>query len=115
MLFNSAQYFLFLPVVYLLFHCVPDRARWGVLLAASFGFYAALKVPYLPAVLSLVTVTTYAFGLWLHGARQQGAKRALLWSGIAANVLILVGMKYLPFLSENLGALAALFSFDLRA
>jgi D-alanyl-lipoteichoic acid acyltransferase DltB (MBOAT superfamily) len=108
--FNSVQYFLFLPLVYLVFYCVPDRARWGVLLAASFCFYSALKVPYLPAVLALVTLVTYAFGIWVDGARTQGAKRAFLWSGIAANVLILVGMKYLPFLSENLGTLAKLFS-----
>lgn len=108
--FNSVQYFLFLPLVYLVFYCVPDRARWGVLLTASFGFYAALKVPYLPVVLALVTLATYAFGIWLDGARTQGAKRAFLWGGVAANVLILVGMKYLPFLSENLGTLAQLFS-----
>ncbi|GFO65538.1 MBOAT family O-acyltransferase [Geomonas paludis] len=112
--FNSLDYFLFLPAVYLVFYLVGDRARWGVLLAASFGFYAALKVPYLPAVLALVAVTTYCFGIWLHRAQAPGTKRALLWGGVAANVLVLVAMKYLPFLSENLRAVTQLFSLEMQ-
>jgi alginate O-acetyltransferase complex protein AlgI len=99
---NSLKYLLFLPLVYLVFNLAGERARWCVLLAASFAFYAALKVPYLLAVLVLVTVTTYAFGIWLSQAQSERAKRSVLWGGILANVLILVVMKYLPFLSLNL-------------
>ena len=110
--FNSLKYFLFLPVVYLVFYFVGERARWCVLLAASLLFYAALNVPYLLVVLVLVAMTTYGFGIWLDQAESAKAKRALLWGGIAANVLILVVMKYLPFLSENLKALSTLLSLD---
>jgi alginate O-acetyltransferase complex protein AlgI len=110
--FNSLKYFLFLPIVYLLFYFVGERARWCVLLTASLLFYAALNVPYLLGVLILVTMTTYAFGIWLDQAHTPKSKRALLWGGIAANVLILVVMKYLPFLSENLKVLSSLFSLD---
>ena len=112
--FNSLKYFLFLPAVYLLFYFVGERARWCVLLAVSLLFYAALHVPYLLAVLVLVTLTTYGFGIWIGRAGSPKAKRTLLWSGIAANVLILVAMKYLPFLSENLQSLSSLLSLDLR-
>ena len=110
--FNSLKYFLFLPVVYLVFYFVGERARWCVLLAASLLFYAALNVPYLLVVLVLVAMTTYGFGIWLDQAESAKTKRALLWSGIATNVLILVVMKYLPFLSENLKALSTLLSLD---
>ncbi len=110
--FNSLKYFLFLPVVYFLYYFVGERARWCVLLAASLLFYAALNVPYLPVVLGLVAVTTYAFGIWLDEAESPKAKRALLWGGVAANVAILVVMKYLPFLSENLKLLSTLLSID---
>lgn len=110
--FNSLLYFLFLPVVYLLYYFVGERARWCVLFAASLLFYAALNVPYLLVVLALVAITTYGFGLWIDHADTPKAKRTLLWSGIATNVLILVVMKYLPFLSENLKYLATLFSLD---
>lgn len=110
--FNSVQYFLFLPIVYLLYYFVGDRARWIVLLTASLLFYAALKVPYLIVVLLLVAMTTYAFGIWLEQAGNPKTKRALLWGGIVTNALILIGMKYLPFLSENLQTLSTMFSFD---
>jgi alginate O-acetyltransferase complex protein AlgI len=112
MLFNSLKYLLFLPVVYLIFFFVGDRARWCVLLGASMVFYAALNVPYLLAVLAFVTVTTYAFGIFLELVESAKAKRALLWAGIATNLLILVVMKYLPFLSENLNALSTILPLD---
>jgi D-alanyl-lipoteichoic acid acyltransferase DltB (MBOAT superfamily) len=110
--FNSFIYFLFLPFVYLIFYFVGERARWGVLLAASVLFYAALNVPYLLIVLVLVVMMTYGFGIWLNNANTPKIKRVLLWGGIAANVLILVIMKYLLFLSENLKALSTLLSLD---
>jgi D-alanyl-lipoteichoic acid acyltransferase DltB (MBOAT superfamily) len=112
--FNSLKYFLFLPIVYLIFYFAGKRARWFVLLAASLMFYAALNVPYLIVVLVLVAMTTFAFGIWLDQAGSANAKRALLWSGVATNVLILVVMKYLPFLSENLKALSTILSLDAR-
>ena len=110
--FNSLKYFLFLPVIYLIFFFVGERARWMVLLAASLLFYAALNVPYLLVVLVLVAVSTYGFGIWLDQAESAKTKRALLWGGIASNVLILVVMKYLPFLSENLNTLSNLLLLD---
>jgi len=110
--FNSLKYFLFLPVVYLVFYFVGERARWFVLLAASLLFYAALNVPYLLTVLILVAMATYGFGIWVDQAESAKAKRGLLWSGVATNVLILVGMKYLPFLSENLKAFNVLLPLD---
>jgi D-alanyl-lipoteichoic acid acyltransferase DltB (MBOAT superfamily) len=112
--FNSPKYFLFLPVVYLVFYLVGERARLSVLLAASLLFYAALNVPYLIVVLILVTITTYSFGIWLDQAGTPEAKRALIWGGIWANLLILIVMKYLPFLSENFKALYALLSLNVQ-
>jgi len=110
--FNSLKYFLFLPAVYLAFYFAGERARWIVLLAASLIFYAALNVPYLLAVLMLVAMTTYCFGILVDQAVSAKAKQVLLWSGVATNILILVGMKYLPFLSENLKTLSGLLSLD---
>ena len=114
MSFNSLAYFLFLPAVYLACYFVGARGRWCVLLAASLLFYAALNVPYLLAVLALVAVTTYAFAIWLDEAGTPGSKRAFFWGGVAANVLILVAMKYLPFLAENLRSLSSLLCLNAR-
>jgi alginate O-acetyltransferase complex protein AlgI len=112
--FNSLKYFLFLPAVYLLYYLVADRARWCVLLAASLLFYAALNVPYLPVLLVLVALTSYGCGIWLARADDPKLRRVLLFGGIAVNVLILGVMKYLPFLAENLKALATLLALPAR-
>lgn len=112
--FNSLKFLLFLPIVYFFFQIAAERLRWSVLLAASLLFYAALNVPYLLAVLALVTTMTYGFGIWIDQAKSPKAKSTLLWSGIAVNVLVLVTMRYLPFLSENLTALSTVLSLNLK-
>ncbi|MCX5679785.1 MAG: MBOAT family protein [Candidatus Omnitrophica bacterium] len=110
--FNSLKYFLFLPIVYLAFYFIGQRVRWVVLLAASLLFYAALNVPYLLIVLMLVAITTYTFGILLDRAKTTKARRTMLWSGIAANIFILIIMKYLPALSKGIIGLSKLFSFN---
>lgn len=110
--FNTLKYFIFLPIVYLLFRIAGDRIRWCVLLTASFIFYAALNVPYLLVVLMLVAGTTFLFGLLLDRTSNPDARRHMLWCGICANILILVVMKYLPFLSINAKEILSLLSLD---
>ena len=110
--FNSVDYLLFLPLVYVLFATAGERWRWAILLVASVLFYAALGLPHLVAALLLVTVTTYGCGIWLAAARSATAKRRLLWGGIAANLLILAALKYLPALTTGLNALASRLALD---
>lgn len=103
--FNTLSYFLFLPVVFLLHYFTPDRFRWLVLLMASFFFYAALKAPHLIAVLLLITTITYFTGIWIDRQQDPRTKQYLLWGGISANVLTLIILKYLPFITQNLNLL----------
>ena len=109
MAFNSLEYFLFLPLIWLIHHFLGQRFRWLFLLAASYLFYASLKVPYLLGVITLVTVATYFFGRWIQQTKSEKKKRQLLWGGIVTNVLILIVMKYIPFLTDNLNALLSFF------
>jgi D-alanyl-lipoteichoic acid acyltransferase DltB (MBOAT superfamily) len=102
MQFNSPEYFLFLPVVYLIFLAAPERGRWFVLLLASLGFYALFKVPYLLVVLLLVTVTAYLLGLGLQRCTSPKGKGWLLAGGILGNLLILCLLKYLPSAVQQL-------------
>lgn len=73
-----------------------------VLLGASFYFYAALKVPHLIAVLLLITVITYFTGILIDRKESQRTRQYLLLGGIFANVLTLIILKYLPFITQNL-------------
>lgn len=109
MVFNSFEYFLFLPAIWLIHYFLGQRFRWLFLLIASYMFYASLKVPYLLGVITLVTLATYGFGLWIHKAKEEKQKKRILWAGIAANALILVVLKYIPFLTDNLNALLSFF------
>lgn len=101
MAFNSLSYFLFLPIVYLVFYFTADRWRWLVLLVASYGFYAALKAPYLPAVLLMVTVISYVCGLRMAAQQDETIRKRWLWGGSFASVAILALFKYLPFLESR--------------
>ena len=112
--FNSLKYFFFLPSVYLAFYLAGERARMFVLLGASVLFYASFNAPHLLVILTLVAMTTYGFGIRLDQAESEGTKRTLLWVGVAANVLILIVMKYLPFLSSNLKTVSTLISLDMH-
>ena len=101
MTFNSLSYFLFLPVVYLVFYFTADRWRWLVLLIASYGFYATFKAPYLLAVLLMVTGISYACGLRIAANKDEAIRKRWLWIGSFACVAILALMKYLPFLEAK--------------
>jgi len=111
MTFTSIEFLLFLPVVFLLHHFVGNRYRWLLLLVASCGFYAALKVPYLLGVLAFVTVFTYGCGIGIQRVTQEGRKQQILWFGVGGNVLALIVMKYQPFLADNLNNLGELLGF----
>lgn len=110
MLFNSFGYLLFLPVVYIVFFLTGERTRWGVLLVASLLFYAAFKLPHLIVVLAIVATVTYGFGIWIEHCGAERGKRALLWAGILANVIVLIAMKYVPFLVQAIHDLGTVFS-----
>lgn len=108
MTFNSFAYFLFLPVVYLVFYFTADRWRWLVLLLASYGFYASFKVPNLLAVLLGVTAISYYCGLNIAGMQEETGRKRCLWLGSIACVTTLAVLKYLPFLESQTNSIFGL-------
>ncbi len=104
MSFNSTQYLLFLPVVFLVFQWIDDRYRWLVLLVASYGFYAAFKAPQLPIALALVTAISYVSGVRLGTTGDEGRRKLIFWLGVSGCLLILAIVKYLPLALATGGA-----------
>jgi D-alanyl-lipoteichoic acid acyltransferase DltB (MBOAT superfamily) len=106
MTFTSLEYYLFLPLVFLVYHFAGQGARRWWLLLASYFFYGSLRIPYLPLVLAGVTLLTWACGLCMvsESARRN---RLFLWIGVGGNILILGALKYQPFLTENLNLLGS--------
>jgi D-alanyl-lipoteichoic acid acyltransferase DltB (MBOAT superfamily) len=96
--FTSPLFFLFLPIVFLVFRAVTGRARWLVLLIASYGFYATLNSPALLVTLALVSLIGYAGGLWLGPAEEEEDRRRgrILGVCVVSCLGILFFTKYLP-------------------
>jgi D-alanyl-lipoteichoic acid acyltransferase DltB (MBOAT superfamily) len=112
MTFCSFQYFLFLPVLFLIFCCIGEAYRKWLLLAASVLFYGALGVPYLLLALLAVTVITYFSGLLLGRCTDGPARKRLFWLGVAGNLLVLCSLKYASFVSGYLAAFSGLFGLQ---
>lgn len=113
MSFNSFEYFIFLPIVFFIYYFARDRFRWLILLIASYYFYVALGIPYLLPVLFLVTVITYSCGIAIETNKSESGKNALFWSGVAANLLVLIYLKYLAAMTKNLNTLFHSLAWDM--
>ncbi|MRR59224.1 MAG: MBOAT family protein, partial [Deltaproteobacteria bacterium] len=89
-----------------------DRYRWFVLLAASLIFYGFLLEPHLLIALLGVAVVSYAGGIMVGKAADAGRRHALFLGAIGCNLLVLVGLKYLPFLTGNFTSLLNLVGYE---
>ena len=113
MLFNSIEFiFAFLPITIVVYFLL---LRWRLtvaarswLLVASLFFYSWWDVRYLPLILGSI-LFNYTIGGLLADydglGRKVVSKRAIFIFGVAANVLLLCGFKYLDFFIGNTNAL----------
>lgn len=101
MAFNSIEYCLFLGLTWLAYSVTGRAYRWLTLLIASYLFYASLQTGYLLLVLFIVTVNTYLCGLRIGNVATHN-KRSYLIGAIVVNTGILVFLKYIPFIADNL-------------
>ncbi len=108
--FNSIEYLLFIPLVFLCLYLSGPRLRWLVLLGASFYFYLTLKHLYLLVALFFVAAISYVCGILLERCGSTRGKGAIFWAGVSANLLVLIAMKYFPFLERNLNAFLGIVS-----
>ncbi len=116
MLFNSLAFLLFFPVVFLIFHCIPKRAKTIWLLLCSFYFYMCWSAKY-TLLLLFSCVVTYGCGLAISRMRQRGrsekAVRWVLFAGVLINLAVLFFFKYAAFVLENIAAAASLLGWKL--
>src|SRR3954467_14460079 len=103
MVFTSTIFlFLFLPVALLLFYAVPAGGRAGPLLLSSAVFYAWGE-PVLVVLILLTGLFTFSWGRLLLQSEGQRARRVLLVSGIAVDLVPIAIFKYLDFVLTNVG------------
>src|SRR5437879_5602276 len=101
MTFGSPGFVLFTLGVLVASAAFDRRRRWIVLLVASGAFYLAVSSIALLAVLTAVTVITWVAALGIE--RHAGARRAncFFWGGVLVPLGVLLGMKYVGFMVEN--------------
>ena len=116
MLFNSLEFFLFLPIVFALYWFVFRGRRWQNLLVvvASYVFYGWWDWRFL-VLIAITSLCSFGSGLLLE--RYDGRRRLqkLVSAGnIVLNISILFVFKYFNFFTESLNALlGALFGYHL--
>ena len=107
MLFNSFEFLIFLPIVFLLYWFVFRGRKWQNLLVviASYIFYGWWDWRFL-LLIALTSLCSYGSGLLLEHYEGQRRKQQLVSaSNIVLNLGILGVFKYYNFFIENLDAL----------
>jgi len=100
MSFNSIQFFLFFPIVTLIYFLLPYRFRWLHLLVASCIFYMYFIPKYI-LILFFTIVVDYIAGIYIEDAK--GHRRKFLLSlSVIANVGVLCVFKYYNFFIGNI-------------
>ncbi len=115
MLFNSFEFLLFLPIVFLLYWFVFKPLRWQNLfvVAASYLFYGWWDWHFL-VLIAITTFCSFASGILLE--KHEGHRTRQKWisaANITLNLLILCYFKYCNFFGENFSAL--LYTFGMQA
>lgn len=109
MLFNSFEYLLFLPIVFLLYWFVFKQLRWqnSLIVVASYIFYGWWDYRFL-LLIALTTACSYTSAIWIDKQKKSGNRKkakALAIGNIALNLSILGIFKYFNFFSESFSAL----------
>ena len=109
MLFNSLEFLIFLPIIFIIFWSVPNRWRWIPLLIASYYFYMYWS-PRLIFLILFTTLVSYLCGILLERAGERLAlRRAILALTMVTCLGVLVFFKYFNFLYESFFDIVQLF------
>lgn len=114
MLFNSLDYALFLPIVFLLYWFVFNKNLKNqnvLLLVSSYFFYACWNWKFL-ALIVFSTVVNYYFGKWI--SEKISYSKKVLWSGVLINLIVLGFFKYYNFFLENFIEVFRIFGAELN-
>lgn len=117
MLFNSLDFAIFLPIVFILYWFLFNKSlKWQNLLvaAASYLFYGWWDWRFLSLIL-FSTLVDYFVGLNLGNTESPGRRKVLLWISISVNLGFLGFFKYYNFFLDNFKSAFSVAGYELNA
>lgn len=111
MIFNSIQYIIFLPIIFLLYWAMPHKWRNWLLLIASYYFYMCWNALYAILII-FTTISTWKLATMMNG-KSQKIRKILLSLSVTLNISILFTFKYYDFLMSLLTDIAELLSIHI--
>ncbi|MBX0335494.1 MBOAT family protein [Pontibacter sp. HSC-14F20] len=116
MLFNSIDFAIFLPIVFILYWFVTNnnlRLQNLLIVAASYLFYGWWDWKFLSLIL-FSSVVDYIIGLGLAKEDNATKRKALLWTSIIVNLGFLGMFKYYNFFLDNFVTAFTFFGADIK-
>lgn len=117
MLFNSIDFAIFLPIVFLLYWFVVNKNLKHqniLILVASYVFYGWWDWRFLSLIL-FSTIVDYSIGISLSKQENQTKRKILLWTSILVNVGFLGFFKYYNFFLDNFVTAYSFFGHPMSA
>ena len=117
MLFNSLDFAIFLPIVFILYWFVAQKnlkLQNVLLVISSYVFYGWWDWRFLLLII-LSTVVDYLIGQRLETEEKQSKRKALLWTSFIVNLGFLGFFKYYNFFLENFVDAFSLFGMQINA
>ena len=102
MLFNSLNYAIFLPLVFIIYWLLPNKYRWVLLLIASYYFYMSWNAKYV-FLIFITTFTSYLCAILIEKNREH--KKLILIITLLVCLGILFVFKYFNFFFESINYL----------
>lgn len=115
MLFNSIQFAIFLPIVFVLYWFVTKRnlkIQNILLLVASYVFYGWWDWRFL-FILILLSVANYFIGIGIENNQEKKGGKIWFVTGLIVNLGVLGIFKYYNFFIDSFIDLVSLFNYDL--
>ena len=116
MLFNSIDFAIFLPIVFILYWFVTQknlRYQNALLVLASYVFYGWWDWRFLALIL-FSTLVDYSIGIQLEKTSQPVFRKRLLWASICVNIGLLGFFKYYNFFVDNFTTAFTFFGADIQ-
>jgi D-alanyl-lipoteichoic acid acyltransferase DltB (MBOAT superfamily) len=117
MLFNSLDFAIFLPIVFLLYWFAAQKnlkLQNALIVLASYVFYGWWDWRFLSLII-FSTVVDYLVGQKLRVEEKQSKRKILLWTSILVNLGFLGFFKYYNFFLENFVDAFSLFGMQINA